>query len=305
MASIPVFASLISAPVRWEKVTLIGVGLLGGSLGMALKQRRLAGRVTGFVRRKASIRECVAHGAVDDATLDLHEAVSGADLIVFCTPLAQMRDVMERALPAIGEGAIITDVGSVKVPVVKDLERLARRAGAEFIGSHPMAGGEKMGVQAARADLFQGAVCVVTPTAKSSKPALRKVEALWRDVGAKTLRLTAKHHDELVARSSHLPHLLAATLAGHVLNPKHGREQGLLCAGGFRDTTRIARSSPEMWRDIVLMNQKNLLKELKTYIEELKRFQRNLSCGDSKRIEKFFSKARRSRDSWHQNGQDS
>jgi prephenate dehydrogenase len=156
-----------------------------------------------------------------------------------------------------------------------------------------------MGVSAARADLFQGAVCVVTPTARSSPGALRKVEQLWRDVGGQILRLSPKHHDQLVARSSHLPHVLAATLAEHVLDTKHGKEQGLLCAGGFRDTTRIAGSSPEMWRDIALMNRKNLLRELKAFIRGLRRLQGNLLRNESSELEQFLSHAKRRRDNWH------
>lgn len=284
--------------MNWNKVTLLGVGLLGGSLGMALKKRRLAKRVVGFVRREQTITECRRKRALDEAMLDLQAAVKDADLIILCTPLAQMRDLLERALPGIGKGAIITDVGSVKASVVRDLEPLARKAGAHFIGSHPMAGGEKMGVSAARADLFQGAACVVTPTAKSSQSALAKVEQLWRDVGAQPMRMTPKLHDELVARSSHLPHLLAASLAEHVLNPNHGKEQSRLCAGGFRDTTRIASSSPEMWRDIALTNRANLLRELDKFQKQLARLHRALGKADGKAMEEFFARAKARRDEW-------
>lgn len=284
--------------MRWNKITLIGVGLLGGSLGLAIKKRRLAKRVVGYVRREASLAECKRRRVLDSVTRDLAAAVAGADLIILCTPIARMRGLLERALPATGKGAIITDVGSVKAPVVKALEPLARKAGAQFIGSHPMAGGEKMGVSAARADLFEGAVCVVTPAAKSPQRALRKVEQLWRDVGGLPLRLTPRRHDELVARSSHLPHVLAAALAEHVLNPKHGREQGLLCANGFRDTTRIASGSPEMWRDIALANRRNVLRSLTDIINDLLHFQRALAKGNDRAVEAFFARAKERRDAW-------
>jgi prephenate dehydrogenase len=150
--------------VRWKKITLVGIGLLGGSLGMALRQRRLAGSVAGFVRRRASVLECESLGAVDLATLDLQHAVANAQLILLCTPIAQMRGLLEAMLPLLNPGTIITDVGSVKGSVVRDLEPIAAKAGAHFVGSHPMAGAEKTGVSAGRADLFEGAVCVVTPT---------------------------------------------------------------------------------------------------------------------------------------------
>src|SRR5437899_583335 len=181
--------------VRWKKVTLIGVGLLGGSLGLALRQRRLADSVVGFVRRVASVSECENLGAVNDATRDLASAVAEAELIVLCTPIAQMRPLLQQTLSALQPGTIITDVGSVKGSIVQDLEPLAARAGAQFIGSHPMAGAEKMGVAAARADLFENAICVVTPTHKSNRAALAKVEKLWKSVGSRVLRLTPVRHD--------------------------------------------------------------------------------------------------------------
>ena len=182
--------------VRWKKITLVGVGLLGGSLGMALRKRRLAESVVGFVRRAASVAECEGLGAVNLATRDLRRAVEGAELIVLCTPIAQMRGLVEQMLPGLKPGAIVTDVGSVKGSVVRDLEALVAKGGAHFVGSHPMAGAERMGVAAARADLFVGAVCVITPTRKSSPAAVRKVEQLWKSVGSRLLRLAPEAHDE-------------------------------------------------------------------------------------------------------------
>src|SRR5688572_3392542 len=179
---------------------------------MAIKRRRLAHRVEGHVRRPASVVECKKLRAVDRATLDLLSAVEGADLVILCTPLAQMRPLVKQMLPALERGAIVTDVGSVKGSVVKDLESLVAKAGGHFIGSHPMAGGEKTGVSAARVDLFENAVCVVTPTKRSNKAARVKVEQFWKSVGSRLLTLTPEAHDELVSRSSHLTHLIATTL---------------------------------------------------------------------------------------------
>ena len=218
----------------------MGVGLLGGSLGLAVKRRRLAREVSGYVRRAASVAECKTAGAVDSCTQDLQKAVSDADLIILCTPLAQMLPLLKEMRPAIKRGAIITDVGSVKATVVKQLEPLVAKAGAHFIGSHPMAGAEKTGVAAARAELFENAMCVVTPTRKSNRAALKKIEELWKATGARVMRLTPELHDELVSRSSHLPHVVAATLANLILDPKHPKSQPLLCANGFRDTTPVA-----------------------------------------------------------------
>jgi prephenate dehydrogenase len=284
--------------VHFRKITIVGVGLLGGSLGLAIKKHRLAGEVAGYVRREASIIECKKAAAVDSCTTDLHEAVKDADLIILCTPLAQMLPLLKEMRPAIKRGAIITDVGSVKATVVKELESLVAKIGAHFVGSHPMAGAEKTGVAAARANLFENAVCVVTPTRKSSPAASRKIEQFWKAVGARVMRLAPELHDELVSRSSHLPHVVAATLAKLVLDPKHPKSQPLLCANGFRDTTRIASGSPEMWRDIAVANRKNLSKALGTFIRELKNFQNTLNRGDEKAAEKFFEQSKHRRDTW-------
>ena len=161
-----------------------------------------------------------------------------------------------------------------------------------------MAGAEKTGVGAARADLFVNAVCVVTPTKKSNRAALQKVEQFWKSLGARVLRLTPEMHDLLVSRSSHLPHVVAATLASHVLNPAHPKHQAALCANGFRDTTRIASGSPEMWRDIALANRKNLAKSLEAFIAELQKFQRVLKKADAEAVAKFFETAKKRRDNW-------
>ena len=273
--------------MRWNKITLVGVGLLGGSLGLALRRRKLAKEIAGYVRREVSIKECERAGATDYATTDLLAAVSGADLIVLCTPLSQMKPLMRQMLPAIKRGAIITDVGSVKGSVVRELESLVAKAGAHFIGSHPMTGGEKQGVLAARAELFECAVCVVTPTQNTNPAAWRKVETLWKDVGARLLRASPDEHDAFVSRSSHLPHLMAATLANLVLDPKLPKEQALLCATGFRDTTRVASGSPEMWRDIAVTNRKQIGRALSGFIAELNKFQSALKRGDAKAIAKF------------------
>jgi prephenate dehydrogenase len=287
-----------SAPVHFRKITIVGVGLLGGSLGLAIKKRGLAGQVVGYVRRAASVAECKKAKAVDLCTQDLHAAVAEADLIVLCTPLAQMLPLLKEMRPAIKRGAIITDVGSVKATVVKELESRAAKFGAHFIGSHPMAGAEKTGVAAARAELFTNAICVVTPTKRSHQPSIKKLEEFWKAVGARVLRMAPELHDELVSRSSHLPHVAAATLANLVLDPKHPKSQPLLCANGFRDTTRIASGSPEMWRDIAMANRKNLSKALDAYIRDLKKFQSVLKKSDERAAEKFFQSGKQRRDAW-------
>jgi prephenate dehydrogenase len=266
--------------MHFQKITLVGVGLLGGSLGLAVKARRLAGHVEGLVRRAASVAECERLGVVDHASRDPLQAAADADLIVVCTPISQMRQTLTPMLPALRAGAIVTDVGSVKGSVVRELEPLVSAAGGHFVGSHPMAGAEKTGPAAAHADLFHEAVCVVTP-----------------------VRLTTALHDELVSRSSHLPHVVAAGLANYVLSPVHSRQQGLLCANGFRDTTRIASSSSEMWRDIALANRENLGRVLGVFIDDLREFQHALGAGDEPAIQEFFETARTRREAWRTHAQ--
>jgi prephenate dehydrogenase len=284
--------------VLFGKIALVGVGLLGGSLALAIRERKLASTLSGYVRRDASLRECEEAGLRDFATRDLLAAVKDADLIIFCTPLAQMRELLESATVALKSGAIVSDVGSVKAAVVRELAPLAHRAGAIFLGAHPMAGAEKMGVSAARATLFQNAACVLTPEQTTPVAAVQKLEQFWRALGARTLQLSAERHDELVARCSHLPHVLAAQLAQFVLDPIHGSEQSQLCANGFRDTTRIASGSPEMWRDIALANRSALSASLTVFIEQLQTVRQAIDREDAAALESFFTVAKQRRDQW-------
>ncbi|MBL9175004.1 MAG: prephenate dehydrogenase/arogenate dehydrogenase family protein, partial [Verrucomicrobiales bacterium] len=263
-----------------------------------LKARGLADQVQGYVRREEVVPAVLASGVVDGATSNLHAAVQGADLVVLCTPIGQMAAVARAMAASLSRGALVTDVGSVKGPVVADLEPVMDGAGAWFVGSHPMAGSEKTGFEAARLDLFSGAMCVVTPTDRTHRPALESVRRLWEDVGATVLEMSAGLHDELVSRSSHLPHVVAAGLANYVLSPAHASAQSLLCASGFRDTTRIASGSADLWRDIALTNREHLARSLGVLIADLQEFQRALEDRDASAVEEFFNSARRRRDAW-------
>jgi prephenate dehydrogenase len=285
--------------MRWHSISLIGAGVLGGSLALALKHRQLAAKVMVRVRRESALAECRELNIADVVTQDLKEAVHGSELVILCTPLSQMAPLAAEMGPFLKQGAIVTDVGSVKGTVVRDLEPLMRQAGAVFVGGHPMAGSEKTGVAAARADLFENAVCLVTPGRQSTPEAVARVEDFWKALGGLPLRLTPEAHDELVSRSSHLPHVVAAELANYVLSPVHPKEQALVCANGFRDTTRIAAGSPEMWRDIALANRQNLGRVLGVFIEDLQEFQWALERQDVTAIEEFFAKAKLRRDQWH------
>lgn len=283
-------------------MAIIGVGLLGGSLGMALRRRGLAGEVFGVVRRTETGVEAVEVGAVDRADTGLREGVRGADLVVLCTPVARMGALARDLAPFLKPGACVTDVGSVKRTVVLDSEGPIGAAGGFFVGSHPMAGSEKTGVKAAREDLFCGAVSVVTPTEDSVAEAVGRVRGLWESVGARVLTMTPAHHDDMVSRSSHLVHLVAAGLARFVLSPEHPAEQAWLCAAGFRDTTRVASGSPEMWRDIALGNREAILNALTGMERSLKELRGLLETRNGPGLEAFLRSAKERRDAWHGHG---
>jgi prephenate dehydrogenase len=265
---------------------------------MALRQRGLAGEVWGLVRRASAGGEAVERGVVDRAEARLEAVLDGADLVVLCTPLGQMRALAERLLGSLHSGALVTDVGSVKGSVVREVEGPVSAAGGRFVGSHPMAGSERSGMGAARGDLFEGAVSVVTPTEHTEAGALREVRALWEGVGAQVWEMSAERHDDLVSRSSHLTYWVSAVLAGHVLSPSQPEGQGRLCASGFRDTTRVAAGSAVMWRDIALANREALLRAMDGYEAEWKRFRAALESGDARLLDACLGEAQRRREAW-------
>lgn len=283
---------------QWNKIAIIGVGLLGGSLGLAIREKNLAKHVVGYVRRKEVIEKCKAMGIVEYASCDLNEIISEADFIILCTPILQMRSLIEKCIQNIKKGAIITDVGSAKTRVVSELEEITSAVDAYFIGSHPMAGSEKTGFEYASASLFKGAVCVVTPTEKSPQSVVEKVVDFWESVGARVLNLSPQLHDELVSRSSHLPHLVASQLVLYVLDSNYPKEQAFLCATGFRDTTRIASGSPEMWKDIVIVNKEQIMKTLEEFIHGLEELKNIIGEGNEEKIMEFFKSAKSLRDKW-------
>jgi prephenate dehydrogenase len=243
--------------------------------------------------------ECQALGVADEVSLDPAEAGAGADLIVLCTPISGMASLAKCMLPHLKPGAVITDVGSTKRQLVAELTPLAAGAGARFVGSHPMAGNDQTGPAAARADLFDGTVCVVTPTDDTHPEALKTVNQFWANLGSWPIEMTSGLHDQLIARCSHLPHLLASALARRVLDPPHGEQQLQLCATGFRDMTRLAAGSPVMWRDIVGSNRDDILSAIDEFADELGEL-RGLVAGDSpEAIEAWLEQAKVARDNWN------
>jgi prephenate dehydrogenase len=249
-------------------VAIFGPGLLGGSLALALKARTDA-RVSVWARRESAAEEVKARGCADVVSTEVREVVAGANLIVLATPVGAMPQLAREIAPHVAPGAIVTDVGSVKAVVAQEVTPIfsERRPGAVFIGSHPMAGSEQTGLGAARADLFDGTVCIITPEAATPASASEEAAALWQSVGCTVRSLSPGDHDLFVAWISHLPHLLAAVLVNAVADHSPGAFD--FCGPGFRDTTRVASGPPAMWTEILGENREALRLAVDGLIEKL------------------------------------
>lgn len=271
-------------------VTIVGVGLLGGSLGRALRERGLVDRVIGVGHSQPSLDIALAAGAVTEATLDPVAGVREAGLVVCCTPVERIPDLLRTVAAAVPQGALLTDVGSTKARIAEAVPGKFPR-GVRFVGSHPLAGGEKSGAAAARADLFVDRLTVVTPTAETDPADAEFLERFWQAVGCRTLRMSPADHDAAVAATSHVPHLTAAALAASLPT-----ELFPLAARGFRDTTRIAAGSPELWRQIVFDNRAPILAALDTVLTCLEEFRAAIAAGDQTRVTELLTLAKRHRD---------
>ena len=240
----------------WNKVTIVGLGLLGGSLGLAMTKRGLAKQVYGLARREETVQEALEKGAIDKGSTNLDEAVSGSELIILCTNISVIKDYMEKLSSYDLRKTLVTDVGSTK----QELVQLAKKLGLQFIGSHPMTGSEQSGLAFAREDLFQDKLCFVTSDFLFNQDFYKKLTDLWTKVGAVVKETDSKTHDKIVASISHLPHVVAATLVNSV--PPADME---FAAEGFKDTTRVAAGHPKMWADICTTNKKSLLESIKNF----------------------------------------
>lgn len=276
---------------RCRHVTIVGVGLLGGSAALAIKADDPGVRIAGVGRRQSSLDKALEIGAIDTAHLDSADAVAETDLVILATPVGAFAPHMRSIAPVLRRGAIVTDVGSTKVGVVRTAERILGRGGP-FVGSHPMAGSEQKGVAFSRADLFQGATCVVTPTSRTPRDLTRRVERFWRTLGMRTVRMSPSAHDRAVARVSHLPHVLASLL---MMLPDEADLD--VSATGFRDATRLASGDPEMWRDILTTNRKAILAAMDLLGARMAELRRLLESGKPAEIEKLLASAKKRRDS--------
>jgi prephenate dehydrogenase len=283
---------------QFKKIVVFGVGLIGGSFALALRRANAVGEVVGFGRSVATLEQAQQLGIIDRIGADVAAEVGDADIVLLATPVGQMAELMARIAPHLGSHTLVTDGGSTKGDVVAAVRANMGDKVAQFVPAHPIAGAEKSGAAAAMADLYVGKKVVLTPLPENSIESVARVRRAWELCGAVVSELTAEQHDAVFAAVSHLPHLLSFALV-HDLAQRDDRDLLLsFAASGFRDFTRIAASSPEMWRDICLANRDALLGELEKYTAELNVLSLALEQRDAAKLETVFSEARKVRSNW-------
>jgi len=277
--------------VLFNNVTIIGVGLIGGSLARVLKAKDLAVRITGAGRSRATLEQALKIGVIDRMGNGSAQSVEDADLVVLASPVGTFGKIVSEIGPHLKPGAILTDVGSVKGALIKKIES-SILPGSHYVPAHPIAGREKSGVTESTETLFQGRRCILTPTARTDQKALEAVRDMWTAAGAEVTVMDADLHDKVFAAVSHLPHVAAFAMMCAVAELNTGTEDYIQFSGaGFRDFTRIAASSPEMWKDICLMNRDNLVQMIDRYLVSLNKFKREISSQDEKRLEKHLKES--------------
>ena len=275
----------------FQKMVVAGVGLIGGSLALDMRRHGLVKEIVGYGRSESNLRIAKRKGIIDDFFLRETDLPSGVDFLMMGTPVQAIVPLTAAFLPRLKSGCIVSDVGSVKAEIVKGMEKLLP-TGIHFVGAHPIAGSEQWGADAAVDDLFMGRRCILTPSRKTDRGALRKMAALWKRVGAKVEIMSADKHDKILGVVSHLPHVVAYALVNALDQTKvDGVDLKTFCAGGFKDITRIASSRPELWRDICLLNRKAVSKSLGNYIRNLERMKRWIDSGNGKSLEHEFAHA--------------
>ncbi len=280
------------------KVVIVGVGLIGGSFALAHKRAGTCARVVGLGRSPQAMARALELGIVDEVATDDGAALDGADLVLLAAPVAQTGAILASLAPHLAPGTVVTDAGSTKGDVVAAARAALGEKIGQFVPGHPIAGRESNGPDAAIPDLYCGKKAVLTPLPENSPDAVELVAAAWRACGAVVHQLSCEEHDKVFAAVSHLPHLLAYALVDDIANKPHANLLFQYAASGFRDFTRIAGSSPEMWRDITLANQSALLGELDAYLAQLTHLRAMLANGDGKGIEALYANAQHARHQW-------
>ena len=279
------------------RIAVIGVGLIGGSFALALKQAKQVSHVVGVGRNAANVKTALARGIIDSTAPDPATAARAADLVLVATPVGQFPGVIASLRDA---KALITDAGSTKRDVVAAARKALGRTIERFVPAHPIAGAETSGANAASADLFRSRRVIVTPLRENRRASVEQVESAWKACGARVSRMDPEEHDAVLATVSHLPHVLAYALVHNVAKRNNSEQLFSFAAGGFRDFTRIASSHPEMWRDICVANRDRLLQELKSYANELGSIRKLIQKADAAGLEKLFAAARDARNKWMQ-----
>ncbi|MFY8220636.1 MAG: prephenate dehydrogenase [Pirellulales bacterium] len=280
-----------AAKPHWPVVTIVGVGLIGGSVGLALRDRKLAGRVIGVGRSAKSLTEAKRLGTVTETTADLAQAVASADVVVVTTGVAAIPGMLDAVDAAVQPGTLLTDAGSTKASIVAAWEKHRRTRRGRFVGAHPIAGSHRRGPAAASADLFTGRVTVVTPGRATPAADVEETGAFWAALGATVFTMSPAQHDRLLAATSHAPHLLAAALAA--ATPAEARQ---FTAGGWRDTTRIAAGDPDLWADILLDNAAAVAKALSRIAGATEKMLTALEKGDRRKLVSLLHAAKEARD---------
>jgi len=280
----------------FNRVALIGVGLIGGSLARALKKHDLCQSIIGFGRSQEELEKAVELGVIDNFGSDIKETVKDADLVIVAVPMSAFESVFSAMADVISDDTVITDVGSAKNSVIEAAKSAFGDLPSGLVPGHPIAGTEKNGVEASFDSLFENRQIILTPTEKSAAGAIEKVEKMWQAVGAETVQMTAEHHDQVLAATSHLPHVLAFSLVETLGKMHESSEIFRYAAGGFRDFTRIASSDPTMWRDICLNNKTAILSVLKKYERHLKTLEIAIEAQDAEAINEIFVRAKSARD---------
>ena len=282
-------------PKLFDRVTIAGVGLIGGSLALAARAAGLIGEVVGYGRTEANLQTALRRGIIDRYSLEPLDAARDADLLLLAVPVRACGTVARACAPALRADAVVSDVASVKQSVMQDVEA-ALPAGLSFVGAHPIAGTEESGAAAAVAQLFHASRCVLTPGPHTNPAALAKIRALWEGVGMHVEEMDAARHDEIVAWTSHLPHVVAFSAAAAVADTDEA--MALLSGPSFRDLTRVAASSPEMWTDIFLANAAHIGRSVGAYAATLTELRRAISAGDAAAVTKLLERARDARRRW-------
>ncbi len=287
--------------MRFERVAIVGVGLIGGSFALALKAAGVCAHVVGVGRGAANLESARRLGVIDSIATDPAQA-AGCDLVMVATPVAQFERVLSALAPGLRAGSLVTDGGSTKRDVVAAARKALGDKVAQFVPGHPIAGAEKSGAAAAKADLFRDRRVILTPLAENAPADVARIEAAWQACGARVFRMDPETHDEVLAAVSHLPHLLAYALVKEFADRGNAAQLFGNSAGGLRDFTRLASSHPEMWRDICVANRDKLAAELGAFEDRLRAIRPLLEAGDGAALEKLFADARGVREKWLQGG---